>query len=93
MAVDVTLGVLTFVLGVVLGTAFVFKLFNTPGLNTANITVTATTSELVRLTTYIVISFLDGSIGLGLAFVFVHDGILFNSFIQLSLPTLKGSVS
>lgn len=93
VVISTALNTLAFTLNVLLNAVFIFGLFGAPKLGVTGVAVATSISRVIELIGCFIVSFFSKDIKLRLSGLFVHNKLLFQDFLHLSLPALGNDVA
>lgn len=93
VTVSMILNVMAFSLNIILNAVFIFGLFGAPKLGAVGVAIATMLSRVIELAGCIVVSLFSKDIKLNPGYMFLHNKLLFQDFIRLSLPALFNDVA
>ena len=93
VTVSMVLNVAAFSLNIILNAVFIFGLFGAPKLGAVGVAIATMLSRVIELAGCIVVSLFSKDIKLNPGYMFLHNKLLFQDFIRLSLPALFNDVA
>lgn len=88
VTVSMLLNVMAFTLNIFLNAVFIFGLFGAPKLGAQGVAIATALSRVIELLGCIIVSVFSTDIKLKFSYMFLNNKLLFQDFIQLSLPAL-----
>lgn len=93
VTVSMVLNMAAFSLNIILNAVFIFGLFGAPKLGAVGVAIATMLSRVIELAGCIVVSLFSKDIKLNPGYMFLHNKLLFQDFIRLSLPALFNDVA
>ena len=93
VTVCMVLNVMAFTLNIFLNAVFIFGLFGAPKLGATGVAIATALSRILELLGCIVVSAFSRDIKLKFSYMFLHNKLLFQDFVRLSLPALGNDIS
>lgn len=93
VTVSMVLNVMTFSLNIILNAVFIFGLFGAPKLGAVGVAIATMLSRIIELAGCIVVSLFSKDIKLNPSCLFLHNKLLFQDFVRLSLPALLNDLA
>ncbi len=93
VTVCMALNVMAFTLNIFLNAVFIFGLFGAPKLGATGVAIATALSRILELLGCIVVSAFSRDIKLKFSYMFLHNKLLFQDFVRLSLPALCNDIA
>lgn len=93
VTVSMVLNVMAFSLNIILNAVFIFGLFGAPKLGAVGVAIATMLSRIIELAGCIVVSLFSKDIKLNPSCLFLHNKLLFQDFVRLSLPALLNDLA
>lgn len=93
VTVSMVLNVMAFSLNIILNAVFIFGLFGAPKLGAVGVAIATMLSRIIELAGCIVVSLFSKDIKLNPGCLFLHNKLLFQDFVRLSLPALLNDLA
>lgn len=93
VTVCMVLNVMAFTLNIFLNAVFIFGLFGAPKLGATGVAIATALSRILELLGCIVVSAFSRDIKLKFSYMFLHNKLLFQDFVRLSLPALCNDIA
>ncbi len=93
VTVCMVLNVAAFSLNILLNAVFIFGLFGAPTLGATGVAIATALSRVIELSGCIAVSLFSKDIKLKFGYMFLHNKLLFQDFIRLSLPALANDLA
>ena len=93
VTVCMVLNVMAFTLNIFLNAVFIFGLFGAPKLGATGVAIATALSRILELLGCIVVSAFSRDIKLKFSYMFLHNKLLFQDFVRLSLPALCSDIA
>lgn len=93
VTVSMILNVAAFSLNILLNAVFIFGLFGAPKLGAVGVAIATALSRVIELLGCLAVSLFSQDIKLKFSYMFLHNKLLFQDFVRLSLPALLNDLA